>query len=127
MKTFVCYGVPIGKPRMSQRDKWAKRPCVVRYREWCDVLRYAASQSGKRVLLKPTSLLVTAYLPIPESWSVKKRATMQGTPHTAKPDSDNILKACADALIENDHYLYQATVQKFWDDGEGPRVEVTLD
>ena len=30
---------PVSKPRMTQRDKWKKRPCVLRYRAYCDALR----------------------------------------------------------------------------------------
>ncbi len=29
----------VGKPRMTQRDKWKKRPCVLRYRAFADELR----------------------------------------------------------------------------------------
>lgn len=45
---FVVPGTPIGKPRMTQRDKWRvgpkARPCVQRYRDWADAIRQAADQ-----------------------------------------------------------------------------------
>ena len=31
--------IPLGKPRMTQRDKWAKRPAVLRYRAFKDECR----------------------------------------------------------------------------------------
>lgn len=31
--------VPVPKPRMTQRDKWQKRPAVMRYRAFCDEVR----------------------------------------------------------------------------------------
>ena len=31
---FTMRGDPMGKPRMTQRDKWQKRPVVVRYRQY---------------------------------------------------------------------------------------------
>jgi Holliday junction resolvase RusA-like endonuclease len=37
-------------------------------------------------------------IPMPKSWSKKKRALMAGTPHTSKPDLDNLLKTVKDAL-----------------------------
>ncbi|GAG23977.1 unnamed protein product, partial [marine sediment metagenome] len=30
---------PNTKPRMTKRDKWKKRPCVIKYRKFCDELR----------------------------------------------------------------------------------------
>jgi len=38
----VVPGAPIPKPRQTRRDKWARRPCVLRYREWADQIRAAA-------------------------------------------------------------------------------------
>ena len=30
----------MGKPRMTQRDKWKKRPCVLRYHAFRDKMRH---------------------------------------------------------------------------------------
>jgi len=40
-------GNPVGKPRMTRKDKWAQRPCVLRYREWADRARAAAGITDK--------------------------------------------------------------------------------
>lgn len=39
MITFTIPGTPVGKPRQTQRDKWAERDCVLRYRAWADRAR----------------------------------------------------------------------------------------
>lgn len=40
MQVFdIC---PLPKPRMTQRDRWAKRPAVLRYRAFCDEVRLRA-------------------------------------------------------------------------------------
>lgn len=51
---------------------------------------------------------------MPKSWSKKKKAEYLGKPHQVKPDSDNYLKAFMDALCEDDSYIYDARVQKYW-------------
>ena len=95
----------VGKPRMTQRDKWQQRPSVVRYRAFADRLRAALGMTGKLTLLKPARLHVVCDFPMPASWSEKKRKELNGMPHTQKPDINNVLKGIEDALVENDKPL----------------------
>ena len=78
---------PMGKPRMTRADKWKKRPEVLRYRAFCDEVRLQG------VDLPESGSHVTFILPMPASWSKKKRAELNGKPHQAKPDFDNMMKA----------------------------------
>lgn len=87
--------VPVAKPRMTQSDKWKKRPAVMRYRHFCDLVRVSG-------VLLPNGSSVIFELPMPKSWSKKKRLEMNGKPHQQKPDLDNLLKALADAVHEED-------------------------
>lgn len=105
---------------MTQRDKWLKRPAVVKYREFCD---FARAQAGI-VPPEPLGIRVVAYLPMPESWSAAKKKAKTGTYHRQKPDADNIVKAVMDALLQDDSCLAVVMVSKFWEDDAGPRVEV---
>jgi len=116
--TIVIPGNPIGKPRQTRRDKWQKRPCVVRYRSWADEARFAAfgHPLKKLRLTGPTTLRVVAYLNSGKQHRVG--------PHTAKPDADNIEKCVMDALFENDQMIYKSSVEKYWADGGVPRVIV---
>ena len=111
---------PMGKPRMTQRDKWKKRPAAERYHAFKDVVR---EQGGSAIQPKAGKLSWTAYIPIPKSWSKKKKAEMRGAPHQQRPDRDNIDKAILDALFEEDSHIYSGTIEKFWDDGAGARIE----
>ena len=103
--------VPTPKPRMSQRDKWKSppRPCVARYRAFCDECRI------RGVKLPDQGATITFFIPMPKSWSAKKRAEMDGKPHQQKPDISNLLKALEDAVCKDDstiwHYAGQA---KHW-------------
>lgn len=99
---------PTPKPRMTQRDKWQKRPAVLRYREFCDQVRAAGVQL-------PNGATVMFRLPMPKSWSKKKRLEMNGKPHQQKPDLDNLLKALIDAVHADDaHIWHLQMVTKIW-------------
>ena len=112
--------MPMGKPRMTRRDKWAKRPCVMRYRAFCDEVRAHAKDFPEDCY----RLDWIAYLPMPKSWSKAKKDKMQGELHQAKPDRDNIDKAILDALLKEDCMVAQGTLEKRWDDGHGSRIEM---
>ena len=119
---FSVTGAPVGKPRMTQRDKWQKRPAVMRYREWADRARETAGELPQN----PGTLNWTAYLPIPKSWSKVKRSVAAGQPHRQKPDRDNIDKAVLDSLFKQDSGIHTGTIKKLWDDGNGPRIEIEI-
>lgn len=83
---------PTAKPRMSRADAWKQRPCVLRYRAFCDEARLRMGpldMEGARVVF---------FMPMPKSWSKKKRAEMKGQPHRQAPDLSNLIKALEDAL-----------------------------
>ena len=103
---------PIGKPRMTQRDKWMKRPPVVRYHLFCHALKYRAEEHGYKVT---DTLSLTFVIPMPTSWSKKKRLAMVGQPHQTKPDLDNLIKAFKDALCEDDSFVHTyEKITKVW-------------
>lgn len=116
-------GDPVAKPRMTRRDVWKRRPCVVAYRAWADRARRVVPVD---VRLSSTHLRAEVYLPIPASWSQKKRRAAQGSAHYSKPDWDNLGKAISDALFLDDARICFGAIAKYWDDGKGPRVEVYL-
>ena len=120
---FTIPGTPCPKPRMTRRDVWKKRPCVVRYREWADRARACAPAD---LTQEPVCLNMVAYLPMPESWPKKKREAMRGQLHRQKPDLDNLAKSCADSLFESDQCIAFGTFVKRWDDGVGARVEIEV-
>lgn len=119
--SFTVLGIPVPAPRQSRRDIWKPRPCVVRYRAFRDRVR---EQLPKTLPSDPSHLCLVIWLPLPKSWSKKKKAAMKGEPHRSKPDSDNLAKAAKDALWDQDSGIWCESTRKFWDDGKGPRVEV---
>ncbi len=105
---------PIGKPRMTQRDKWLNPPRkpVKLYWEFKDALAKEAMLKGFKI--PSSSFHVTFVLPMPMSWSQSKKAQMNNTPHQQKPDNDNMMKAFKDCLCEDDSYVWDYRITKIW-------------
>lgn len=106
--------VPIGKPRMTRRDKWEKRECVTRYWQYKDSLQWLLKEAGVRNF--PDSIKsITFVLPMPKSWSKAMRLQMDGMPHQQKPDIDNILKGFLDAVKKEDKTFHSiGAMSKVW-------------
>ncbi len=99
---------PVPKPRMTQRDKWAKRPPVLRYiafKNECKLHKVKFHESGSHVIF---------YIEMPKSWTLKKKEKMNGEPHQQRPDVDNLLKALMDAVYGEDCTVYDIRVSKIW-------------
>lgn len=88
------------------------------------------AMGAKPPLAGPVALTITAYLPVPPSWSKKKQAAAlagQVRP-TARPDADNVAKAALDSInkvvFADDSQVVTLTVHKHFS-GE-PRLEVEI-
>jgi Holliday junction resolvase RusA-like endonuclease len=73
------------------------------------------------------SLAVRFVLPFPKTASARRRHADAGSPHLVKPDTSNLLKAVEDALFLHDQAIWSVTAQKYYDDGRGPRTEITIE
>ena len=102
---------PVPKPRQSRSDKWRVRPEVLRYRLFCDTLRLQAHTQKFQL---PDSFAVEFILPMPKSWSLKKKKAMNGKPHRQTADIDNLLKALIDALLSEDKQVWDVHASKRW-------------
>lgn len=121
-KKYVIYGQPVPKPRQTRSDRWKKRPCVMRYREFADRAREVVGEVGDVV-----GLSAKFYFSMPSSWSGKKKGEMLGKPHRAKPDLDNCVKAVMDALLPQDSGVYSfKDVSKLWCEAGQERIELEL-
>jgi Holliday junction resolvase RusA-like endonuclease len=116
MKTFNI--TPIPAPRMTRADAWKKRPVVLMYLAYKDELKRQAGEwfspeAGWHVIF---------YLPIPDSFSAKRKAALENGAHTVKPDIDNLFKAFTDALCYNDSYINDVRMTKRY--SSNPRIEI---
>lgn len=109
--------IPMGKPRMTQQDKWKKRPVVVRYWLFKDKLQEWANNNGFSI---GDSLVATFVIPFPKSYYTpkgklkKKHSDWHGKAHQNTPDIDNIAKAVMDALLKDDSNVHTLKVKKVW-------------
>lgn len=122
----ICFVniIPVPKPRMTVSDRWKQRPCVLRYREYADNIR---SQVPNMVAKR---LVLDFYVPMPKSWSKKKRDEFKGRPHEKTPDIDNLVKAFLDSVYQfSDSHVYQVFATKYWvEEGkEGVNVAEIVD
>ena len=107
---------PVAKPRMTQKDKWAKRDCVMNYWSYCDKLR---KQTSRKNFVLSGNYHIDFYLPMPKSWSKKRKQMMKGQPHLQRPDLDNLIKGINDTLLKEDKIVYQFLAGKWWgEDGK---------
>jgi Holliday junction resolvase RusA-like endonuclease len=62
----------------------------------------------------PDSYHLIFTLPMPASWSRKKRSAMLNQPHRSRPDKDNLEKGFLDALFDEDSAVWDGRVSKVW-------------
>lgn len=121
---FVVVGDPMGKPRMTQRDAWKKRPVVLRYHDYKDRIKEATP--SKVLMADVYGIDVVAYVAMPASWSKKKKAAHAGKICRSKPDWDNIGKAVCDTLFEEDSGIADGRTRKFWCREGEQRTEIRV-
>ena len=122
-RAFYLFDViPVGAVRMTRSDKWKTNPnhsdpmkrqrkAVKMYFDFKNILTLQAN------LMKFTLgeyLDAVYFMPMPDSWSEKKKQRMNGFPCKVKPDTDNITKAIKDALKKNDSDVWWEKAEKRW-------------
>ncbi len=111
---------PITKPRMTQRDKWKGRKCVL------DYFRYRDRVKELGIDVKDGGTHIVFVVPMPASWSKKRKVQFNGLPHCgtlnkAKAnDFDNLCKALTDAIFykhpgfKDDSHVWDVRISKLW-------------
>lgn len=91
-------------PREKLRTAGLKRlERIERYNQYkIDLLTLCKS---KGFTLPCQGLCITYYIPVPKSWSEKKKRLYHGTLHQSTPDIDNLVKATFDSLVREDKYV----------------------
>ena len=80
----------------------------------------------KSFVMPPIGASITFVIPVPRSWSKKKKKLYHGRFHQSKPDIDNLQKAFLDSLMKEDKQIAHLEVQKRWVDFEVGWIEITL-
>jgi len=102
---------------MVKSDAWRKRPAVLQYWAFKDeCLRLGLT-------LPEGAFHIHFIIPMPDSWSKKKRAEHLGRPHQQKPDCDNLVKAAGDVAFSDDAHIADFRASKWWGEAGAIIVE----
>lgn len=113
-------------PRDKLRPAGLKRlERIERYNQYkIDLL---ALCKAKKFVLPSQGLCITYFIPVPKSWSKKKKAKYHGTLHQSQPDIDNLVKATFDSLAREDKYVgHIGYICKRWVDSEKGWIEFEI-
>jgi len=114
MRNQVIDIVPVPYTRMTQRDQW--KPRHKRYKKYKDDLRWLWDGAF------PCEMTFRFCLPMPNSWSEKRKRESEGKPHQSRPDLDNLVKGVLDALLDEDSLVWRFSAEKIW--GYEGRIEI---
>lgn len=100
-----------------------KRNRIQRYWDYKKALKAVADIEG--FVMPKKGAWVKFYVPMPKSWSDKKKKEMDFQDNEQTPDADNFYKAFADSLMKQDKTISDYRASKFWYSGKG-HIEITL-
>lgn len=121
---------PMGAVRMTARGKFVKANAQ-RYLAYKSRIGWAAREHIKTAIEGPVSVKMRFFYPIPKDWSkAKKTEAREGTRRPiVKPDIDNCVKGCFDALNKiawkDDNLVVEESSSKWYSDK--PRIEIEIE
>lgn len=129
MKLITVDIAPMGAVRVTQRSKWTNTYSQ-RYQAYKSRIGWAVREHIKIAIDAPVSVKMRFYYPIPKSWNkADKAAARDGTKRPiVKPDIDNVVKGCFDALNgiawKDDNRVVEESSSKWYSDQ--PRIEIEI-
>ncbi len=113
-------------PRAKLRPAGLKR--LLRIEKYNNYkIELLAEAKRKQFVIPSHGLSITFFVPMPKSWSQKKKNLHHGMLHQSQPDLDNFLKAFCDSLVAEDKYIaHYSGLCKRWVDLEQGWIECTL-
>lgn len=105
-------------------DGYKRKMRILRYFQYKNDLRIEARR--QRFELPTNDVWIKFYLPMPRSWSKKKKLRHDFEPHQTRPDASNLHKAFEDALKIQDMTVWDYRVSKFWYNQPKGYIEIIL-
>lgn len=87
---------PMGAVRMTQKGKWVSITAT-RYMNYKKVVGIEMRSQCKKPHVGALRVVVTFVMPMPDSWTNKKKQEQLGAAVTVKPDIDNLVKGLLDS------------------------------
>ena len=116
-----------GTPKAQKRHKFGKGFVYdPSKKDKIQLLPLLRGRFGSLPSTKPVSVALAFYMPIPKSYSKKKKDALSGddVPHIYKPDTDNMIKFYLDCLPFDDKVAYKVEAEKKY--SSRPRVEIVI-
>ena len=119
-KYYLFDIIPMGAVRMTQSDRWKTNPEHenILKRQRSEVTRYFQFKKDVRDQARDLGFQLESVIdivfcvPMPMSWSAKKREEHNKMPCKVRPDLDNYIKAFMDALLVEDGHVWKVTAEK---------------
>ena len=104
---------PVPAPRQVRSDAWKPRKSVQKYRAFRDEVRY---RMKKHPIPEDVEIIEIEFvMPMPKSWSLRKREEQNDAWHRQKPDIDNLVKAFLDSVcMDDDSFIPAIRASKVW-------------
>lgn len=115
---YVANIDPMVKPRMTQRDKWKKRPVVERYFAFRDQIRAWILEDRVEILGQGSHIIYR--IQVLDRFSEIKKHSLIGRPHRGTldrapaMDKDNLDKGLLDAFFDDDSHIWNSESTKLW-------------
>lgn len=126
IKLFIPI-IPMGAVRTTQKQKFVDKRAK-RYFSYKQQIALLVKQHIHRPSERPILADVTFYMPMPTSWSQKKKDRMNGAIHKSKPDIDNLIKGYFDSLNKiawkDDNQVYEVHSRKVYSFNPGIAFEI---
>lgn len=121
--------VPMGAVRMTGRGKFVKSNAQ-RYLAYKEEICWQTRQQmkNKEPITGPIEVNVLFLMPIPKSWSKKKKVEAIEQYHTKRPDTDNLIKGLFDSLNnivwKDDNQVCKIFARKIYSENPGIEIEI---
>jgi Holliday junction resolvase RusA-like endonuclease len=126
IKLFIPI-IPMGAVRTTQKQKFVDERAQ-RYLSYKQQIAMLVKQHIHKSSEHPILVDVTFYMPIPDSWSGKKKERYNGQIHKSKPDIDNLIKGLFDSLNKiawkDDNLVYEVHSRKVYSFNPGIAFEI---
>jgi Holliday junction resolvase RusA-like endonuclease len=121
--------IPKGRPRFSGRGGFVRSYTPAKTRDYEKQIADFAREHFQEPLQGPLAVSLTFTMPIPSSTSKKLAQSLVNSPHTKKPDVDNLCKSLLDGLLQagafnDDSQIWELTARKVY--GLNPGVLVRI-
>lgn len=118
----ICFRIPENALIEKYPRLYKRRLQLEKYNKYKEELKREAKRVGFEMPM--CCAWIKFYMPMPQSWSKKKRTQMNFKPKTSMPDLSNLIKAMEDGLLKQDNIIWDYRVSKYWYDGKSGFIEV---